>query len=276
MSPEVQKSDVVCSAPVGAKPRLAIERIPSGQSNRNLRFALLHEDWRRLSRRVVSEAKGVSQTCGTHAAKLECHESWSFDDRRKIQSLAGLLAICRLCHLATHIGQADWLGVEYDEPEEHLARVNGWTRRVTRSKIKEALALQRKRSRLSYTVDLSYVRQFGLTPRPFYDSTFIDVANDSEIPSLARSVSKATRRENWVATYRISHACFDAGTVEPRTDSPEEIDLLISSFAHMRHEHGTLIGLYGKRTDEHRILGDLRAWLERRDQRNRQRHESQR
>lgn len=104
-------------------PRLVVELIPRRQSNLNLRFALLREDWRRLSRHVVSGAQGACQACGATATKLECHESWKFDDRHRTQTLVALTALCRLCHLAKHIGQSEWAGVDYDEPR-HIWHVS--------------------------------------------------------------------------------------------------------------------------------------------------------
>jgi hypothetical protein len=47
----------------------------------------------------------------------------------------------------------------------------------------------------------------------------------------------------------------------------EEIDLLISSFARMKHVHGTLIDLYVIGTAGSKILDDLKAWVARNDPR---------
>jgi hypothetical protein len=155
-------TDDTTQKPDVARPRLTVELIPTHQSNLNLHFALSQKDWRRLRGSVVGAAQGVCQICCASADKLECHESWKFDDRRKTQTLVALVAICRLCHLAKHTGQANWAGVDYDEAEAHLGRVNGWTPRATRAYVKKAEAQHKMRSRHYYEVDLSYVRQFGL------------------------------------------------------------------------------------------------------------------
>jgi hypothetical protein len=271
-----QFDDLVRSRkPAVAKPRLAIELIPACQSNLNLRFALARAEWRQLSRRVIHAANGACQICDTSTDELECHESWTFDDKKKTQTLVALIALCHLCHLAKHIGQQEWAGIDYDDAEAHLGRVNGWTPRATRAYVKQAWAQYDKRARRSYYVDLSYVRQFDLVPRPFYESTLLGSKEDHEVSSLARLASEESRREEWIAIYRTRHACFEVATVEPCTDLREEIELLVSSFAGMRHCHGTLIRLYGKGATESDILNDLRAWIARRDRRARTKPERQ-
>jgi hypothetical protein len=253
-------------------PRLSVELIPTHQSNLNLHYFLIDEDWRRLRKGVIDAAQGVCQICGAHTRKLECHHSWKFDDEEKTQTLVALLAICRLCHLAKHIGQQEWAGVDYVEAEAHLTNVNGWSPRETRRYVKESWAMCGKRGRHAYQVDLSYIDQFGLMPTPDYDSLYLGAAeddSDAEITSLAKIATKESRHWKWIAIHRgkhgSGHALFELATVEPCTRSRKEIDFLVSSFMRMRHKHGSPIGIYGSGTPESRFLGDMKAWLMRRD-----------
>jgi hypothetical protein len=253
-----------------SKPRLSIELIPTRQSNLNLRSTLLAEEWRELSKRIRNSANGQCQICGSKPDELDCHEAWKFSDKSRTQTLVSLMAICRLCHRAKHIGQQEWAGVNYDEAEMHLARVNGWTAKETREHVKREHAKHAARVNYFYDVDLSYVEQFGLTPLQNYSSTYLGSADDHEVPALAKRAFEESRNE-WVAIYWARHGrgdpSFELGTVEPCTEKPKEIERLKSSFSKMRHIHGPLIGHYDASATEAGILADLNGWIERRDKR---------
>jgi hypothetical protein len=255
-------------------PRLAIEVIPMEQANANLRFTLLRKDWRKLSEQVRRDAKGICQICGAVSHPLECHESWTWDDEAEIQKLVDLLAICHSCHLVKHYSQHEWKGVDYTEAFQHLCRVNEWNKKQADRYVRRQLAVHEARMYKSYEVDLTFVEQFGYIPRPLYEVTHLGSARDDEIRPFAKRAHREARKNDWVAIFRSDHACFDLGTIEPCTESPDEAKLLISSFKQMRHCHGNLVGLYDSSVTEAKILADLTDSIARRKEIRSQRQDN--
>lgn len=42
--------------------------------------------------------------------QIEAHERWYYDEDNKIQKLVRLVALCKKCHLTTHMGFAQIIG----------------------------------------------------------------------------------------------------------------------------------------------------------------------
>jgi hypothetical protein len=107
---------------------LTVEMVPRTAWFTNLRSALSKEDWDRLRRLVYERAGNRCEICGGRggAHPVECHEVWEYDDRERVQRLAGLVALCPACHEAKHMGRASSVG-RGGAARAHLARVNGWS-----------------------------------------------------------------------------------------------------------------------------------------------------
>jgi hypothetical protein len=94
--------------------------------------------------------------CNDKRRGLELHEEWSFDDDKKVQRLEEFLAICPRCHLAKHIGHAQLTG-KFEEAMDHLALVNGLSKKEAMEVVSEALSKWSERSQHDYQLDLSYL-----------------------------------------------------------------------------------------------------------------------
>src|ERR1700722_267423 len=85
--------------------KLTIELVPSSSFYQNVRAVLSPAQWRTLSKQVRSEAYDICEICGASSEQsLDCHEIWNYDDKKQIQKLVGLRALCKKCHGVKHFG----------------------------------------------------------------------------------------------------------------------------------------------------------------------------
>lgn len=149
---------------------LTIELVPSSSWYRNVRSNVSKEEWDRIRKIVFNRAGYICEICGGRGPKwpVECHEVFEYDDERHIQKLARLVALCPACHEVKHIGLAGVRGRQ-DIAIAHLARVNNWSLKDARLYLEGCFETWSRRSRHQWTLDLSYLAQFGIataSPRP--------------------------------------------------------------------------------------------------------------
>ena len=139
------------------KLRLCFQLVPDGCWYTNLRSALPKEVWDRLRRAAYARAGGKCSICGA-AGRLEAHEVWQYDDRRHIQSLQDIVAVCPACHAVIHIGRTALLGREA-EAQAHFCKVNGCTQSEYHAALGEANRVHAERSRHEWTTDISQLKR---------------------------------------------------------------------------------------------------------------------
>jgi hypothetical protein len=114
---------------------------------------------------VTAERAGYHcEICGSRGDgyPLECHEIWHYDDGTRVQSLTGLVSLCRSCHRAKHMVLARRMGWD-GAAELHIMRVNGWNRAVLSAYLDEAFAIFEQRSNLQWRLDISWLTQYDVT-----------------------------------------------------------------------------------------------------------------
>jgi len=142
---------------------LSIELIPSNSFGNNLRSLLRGCTWDRLRKDCYEKAGHVCEICGQTGKQqgrkhnVECHEIWAYNDSERLQTLAGLQALCPLCHQCKHIGRS--LSVGAGRPTvSHLATTNGMTLQETEDYINESLVEHTLRSHGdAWVLDLSFL-----------------------------------------------------------------------------------------------------------------------
>ena len=147
------------TAPASA-PRLTIELVPSTSWFTNVRSLVSPEEWDRLRRATYRAAGHRCEICGGRGPQwpVECHEIWEYDERKHIQRLTGLIALCPSCHQVKHFGLARVNGKQ-EEAGRWLMHVNGWTRRQAYDYVQAAFALWEERSRVPWEVDISWLER---------------------------------------------------------------------------------------------------------------------
>lgn len=139
---------------------LTIELVPKSCWCINLRSKLSSAEWDKVRKASYTQAGHRCEVCGgigpTHP--VECHERWEYDDEKHVQKLAGLIALCPLCHLAKHIGLAEVKG-RLEDVAAHIMKVNGWSRKQYEEHRREAFKVWYKRSQHRWTLDTSWLGQ---------------------------------------------------------------------------------------------------------------------
>lgn len=139
--------------------KLFVDLIPSTCWFTNVRSCIDPNDWNRLRKLVYERANNRCECCGSASiintpTQLEAHERWEYDDKWKAQRLKRIIALCRSCHEATHMGLAENRG-RGKEAKEHLMRVNQFTKEECDQHVDEAFSVWLSRAGFDWDLDLS-------------------------------------------------------------------------------------------------------------------------
>ena len=146
---------------------LTVELVPSTCWFSNVRDHVSKSTWDVLRQSTYKQANFRCEICGGRGNKwpVECHEIWHYDDRKYIQILEGLIALCPSCHEVQHIGLAGIQG-HGERAETHLATVNGWSEEQTKTYLEKVWQIWRERSRHQWNLELSWLEQYGIVITP--------------------------------------------------------------------------------------------------------------
>lgn len=147
---------------------LFVDLIPSSCWFTNVRSCVDPIDWERLRRMVIKRCGEICEICGARPERakgqyLDVHERWSYDDEHHHQQLRRLIGLCRDCHRVTHYGYSAQILSIGDVVFAHLLRVTKMTPREAQAHIDKAFALWYRRSRATWSLDLSMLTDTGIT-----------------------------------------------------------------------------------------------------------------
>jgi hypothetical protein len=141
--------------------KLTIELVPTTSWYNNVRSQVSRPVWDLLRKDCYRKAKHKCEICGLTGLvqgfkwPVECHEIWEYDDKNHTQTLTGLIALCPWCHKVKHAGRTITVDNQTELVVRQLMKVNNMNRHDAEVYIFNALALHNKRSRFSWTVDIS-------------------------------------------------------------------------------------------------------------------------
>lgn len=137
-------------------PKLSIELVPQTSWFDNVRAKVPRKEWDFLRKRTYAAANNRCEICNGVGPShpVECHEKWHYDDKKKIQKLEGLIALCPACHKVKHIGLSEARG-EYEEALAQLCKVNKWDSIEATEYVQAVFDLWHLRSRHQWKVDIS-------------------------------------------------------------------------------------------------------------------------
>ena len=145
------------------KLKLTIELVPSSSWLNNVRAIVSRKQWDILRNQVYDQAWNVCQICGGVGPKhpVECHEIWHYDDKKLIQKLEGMIALCPNCHMVKHIGLAQ-IQDKGERALKHLMKVNGLKKKEADKYIADAFMKWAERSRKTWKLDISSLERYGI------------------------------------------------------------------------------------------------------------------
>lgn len=142
------------------KMKLEIELVPDSCWYSNLRSILTPEQWGVVRREAYARANGKCMICGAPTRRLEAHERWEYDEKKHVQKLKDVVAVCKDCHEVIHIGRTQLFGGE-ERASAHFMKVNGCSYAEYRKALGEANELHRRRNLVpEWKLDLSYLEKF--------------------------------------------------------------------------------------------------------------------
>ena len=140
---------------------LYIDMIPKTSYFKNVRSLFNEADWNLIRHHIYNRTNNKCECCGCKRSKyLEAHERWIFDFETKTQKLIRIIALCRLCHQATHYGHSK-VFKNIIKINEHLKKVRGFTDEDLKAHIKEAYEIWEKRNKINWIIDTSIITNSG-------------------------------------------------------------------------------------------------------------------
>jgi hypothetical protein len=142
--------------PASGLPKLGVELVPSTCWLSNVRSLMRERAWKRLAREVAEDGGRCCEVCGGRGRQhaVECHEVWFYDERRGVQLLMRLQALCPRCHRVKHLGRSASIG--YGEQAcAWLAHVNGRDPAMTERYVSAVFRQWSARSQRPWTLDLT-------------------------------------------------------------------------------------------------------------------------
>ena len=137
--------------------KLSIELVPSSTWGINLRSLLKKSQWDKIRKREYKRADYRCEICGKKG-RIEGHEIWEYDDKKKIQKLKGIVCLCNTCHAVKHFGRSQLKGLE-EKCIKQMMKVNKWTRQQVRKHIAEETGKWNERSNFEWTLDIEFLER---------------------------------------------------------------------------------------------------------------------
>lgn len=140
--------------------KLTIELVPKTCFYSNVRSEVTRTQWDIIRHQVASRAYNACEICGDDS-RIECHEIWNYDDKKLIQKLVGMIALCKSCHMVKHMGYANVSG-NGEKAIAHFIKINKLTRNVAYKYIEKVFDIWEQRSSKKWKLDISHLKEYGI------------------------------------------------------------------------------------------------------------------
>ena len=142
--------------------KLTFELVPEECWRANLRSFLSPAAWDIVRKDAYKRCGYKCSKCGAKG-RLEAHEVWSYDDKKALQKLTDVTALCADCHKVVHISRTYLFGGG-DEAEAHFKKVNGCTQADFHAEMARVNEEYRRRNQVEgWTTDMTWLKEkYGL------------------------------------------------------------------------------------------------------------------
>jgi len=138
--------------------RVPMAPLPAGSWYRDLARALPTTEWHQLQAYALRRAEQRCSVCGA-GGHLQVDGDWEFNDRKRVQRLVGLSALCQLCYLARHVDQAEAMAKQgrlgLERVVRHFRELNRCSLKTYEDHRREVLHTWNRRSMKTWKVDLT-------------------------------------------------------------------------------------------------------------------------
>lgn len=140
---------------------LYIDMIPKTTYFKNVRSLFSENDWNLIRHHIYSRCDYRCECCNKKKNKyLEAHERWVFDETTQTQKLIRIIALCKLCHSATHYGHSK-RSKNIDRINNHIKKINNYNDEELKNHIKESYDLWKNRNKIKWNLDFSILLNSG-------------------------------------------------------------------------------------------------------------------
>ncbi len=140
---------------------LYIDMIPKTTYFKNVRSIFNDDDWNLIRHHIYERVNNRCECCGIKKNKyLDAHERWIFDYQTNTQKLIRIIALCRLCHQATHYGFSK-RNKNISKISEHIKKVKGITEEELKIHIKNAYDIWKDKNKIKWNIDISIITNSG-------------------------------------------------------------------------------------------------------------------
>ena len=138
--------------------KLNFEMVPEECWYSNLRSVLKPADWDKVRKDAYARAGGKCCVCGRKNTRLEAHERWSYDEKKALQKLEDVVALCHACHEVVHISRTQLMGRGM-EAMEHFQKVNGCSQMEFHAALQAANEAYIRRNRVEgWVTDITWLK----------------------------------------------------------------------------------------------------------------------
>jgi hypothetical protein len=143
--------------------KLYIDMIPKTSYFKNVRHLFTDCDWNLIRHHIYERVDYKCECCGKRKNKyLEAHERWDFNYDTQTQKLVRIIALCKMCHSATHYGHSKRTK-NIDKINQHIKKINDFDDLDLDNHIKEAYDTWKKRNTVKWNLDFSIITDSGFT-----------------------------------------------------------------------------------------------------------------
>ena len=124
----------------------------------NLRSVLKPADWDKVRKDAYARAGGKCCVCDKGNTRLEAHERWSYNEKKALQKLEDVVALCHACHEVVHISRTQLMGRGV-EAMEHFQKVNGCSQMEFHAALQAANEEYLRRNRVEgWVTDITWLK----------------------------------------------------------------------------------------------------------------------
>lgn len=139
--------------------KIKFEMIPENMWYCNLRKILKPKHWDIVRKDAYERYENKCACCGRKVKRLEGHELWDFNEETQTQKLTDVIALCKLCHLTIHIGQAGLLG-KLEDCFNNYCRLNKCTKQECIDDYNNAFKIWEERNKIPWKLDITWIERF--------------------------------------------------------------------------------------------------------------------
>ena len=135
--------------------------IPKTTYFKNVRSLFTDSDWNLIRHHIYERVNYKCECCGKKRMKyLDAHERWEYDEETKTQKLIRIIALCRLCHAATHYGHSKRTK-NIDKINNHIKKINNYTEEELKEHIDKSYDIWKNRNKIKWILDFSILLNSG-------------------------------------------------------------------------------------------------------------------